>query len=60
MIGSELEQIRQQCGISVLDICNALGVSESEYMRIKTNKVRPTTYQLIMFICATRHPLPSI
>ena len=29
MIGSELEQIRQQCGISILDICNALGVSES-------------------------------
>ncbi len=59
-IGTDLEKIRKLRNMSIVDVCNVMGVSESEYIRLITNKKHPTTYQLIMFICVTCHPLPTI
>lgn len=60
-IGTELEQIRLECGLSIVDVCNILGLTcESEYNKIRSGEIIPNTYQLIMFICATHRPLKSI
>lgn len=59
-IGQEIEAIRKKHKFSILYICNAIGVSEADYFKIITGKSRPNTYQLIMFIIATKTPLNSI
>lgn len=59
-IGQELEFIRKKSGVSILEICNALDVSESEYRRIYSGTINPTTYQLIMFISVCRCALDFI
>ena len=58
--GRQIELIRQQCGLSVVDVCNIMGVTEGEYRRIITNKLQPTIYQLCMFISETKHPIPGL
>lgn len=59
-LGQEIESIRKNCGFSVVDICNAMGIEEPEYNHIVHGKQKPTTYQLIMFISLTRKPLATI
>ena len=59
-IGQELEMIRKLRGLSVIDICNAMDLTEMQYHYIVLYNRRPTVYQLIMFISTTRHPLDSI
>lgn len=59
-LGREMEYIRVLRKLSIVDVCNAMGISESEYRHIIYHQYRPTTYQLIMFISATCHSLNSI
>lgn len=57
-IGQQMEQIRQKKNIPVFIICNALNlITEMEYHNIKTGRIQPTAYQMIMFMIATRHHL---
>ena len=58
--GRQLESIRIQCGLSVIDVCNIMDITEGDWRRIITNKVRPNIYQLCMFIIVTKHPLDNI
>ena len=59
-IGQELEMIRELRNLSVIDICNAMGITESEYRHMVYRNRRPTIYQLIMFIIATQHHLEFV
>lgn len=59
-LGREIESIRKSCNLSIVDVCNILHVTENEYHRIVVYNRNLTTYQLIMFICATHVPLKSI
>ena len=58
--GRQLESIRIQCGLSVIDMCNIMGITEGDWRRIIKNKMRPNVYQLCLFITATEHPLDGI
>lgn len=49
-IGQGLEFVRKQNRLSLTDVCNIMNVSESEYMYIYSHSVKPTVYQLIMFV----------
>ncbi len=55
--GRQLETIRTECKISVIDVCNIMGIDEGDWRRIITNKIQPTTYQLCMFIIETERAL---
>ena len=59
-LGQEIEYVRKKCGLSIIDVCNAMDVSESEYHRIISYNVRPSIYQLIMFMSVARHSLDTI
>ncbi len=59
-VGQELEFIRKKSGVSILEICNALNVSESEYRHICSDTINPTIYQLIMFIFVCRRALSFV
>ena len=59
-IGHELETIRKLRGLTVIDICNAMNLTEFEYHHIVAYDKCPTVYQLIMFISVTRHSLESV
>lgn len=59
-VGQEIESIRKKLGFSVVFMCNAFNISETDYYKIITGKYRLNTYQLIMFIDATKTPLESI
>lgn len=59
-IGQELEYIRKKCGLSIIDVCNSMNVSESEYNYMCSHSIKPNTYQLIMFISASKHPISFI
>jgi len=56
-IGHQMEKIRKECGLTVVDMCNALSISEGDWRRIAGGRLSPTTYQLCMFIMETRHGL---
>ena len=57
-IGLEIEQIRQELGLSVVFMCNAMDLTMGEYQRLLCGRYRLNIFQLIGFIGATRHPLP--
>ncbi len=59
-VGQEIESIRKKLGFSVVFMCNVFNVSEPDYYKIIAGKYRLNTYQLIMFIDATKTPLKSI
>ena len=59
-LGQEIEQIRIKRGISVFCICNALNMSESEYMRFVSRGKKLSNYQMIMFMDEARHGLYTI
>ncbi|MBQ2844608.1 MAG: helix-turn-helix transcriptional regulator [Alphaproteobacteria bacterium] len=59
-VGQELEFIRKKSGVSILEICNALNVSESEYRNICSDAINPTIYQLIMFVFVCRRALSFV
>ncbi len=59
-LGHEIEYIRTLRNLSVIEVCNTMGVTESEYRNIIYNHIHPTIYQLVMFISITRHPLESL
>lgn len=59
-LGQEIEQIRIKRGISVFCICNALNMSETEYMRFVSQGKKLSNYQMIMFMDETRHGLYTI
>ena len=56
-IGKRIEQVRKECGFSVVYMCNALATDEAGYRRLITGKDKPTIYQLIMFMSATCHSI---
>lgn len=59
-LGQEIEQIRIKRGISVFCVCNALNMSESEYMRFVSQGKKLSNYQMIMFMDEARHGLYTI
>lgn len=58
-IGKEIEKIQKEKDIPILFICNAMGITEAQYYAIIAGKYRPSTYQLIMFVAATKTPLKN-
>lgn len=57
-IGSRIEQIRQERGIPVHQMCDNLAVcSEREYHKIITGQVPLTVFQQILVIISTRSAL---
>ena len=56
-LGQEIEQNRIAANIPVFRICDTLAVSEAGYRKIVQGDVRPTIYQLIMFMGDTRRTL---
>ncbi len=59
-LGREIEHIRLMRNLSVLDVCNAMGISEPEYKRMIVHQYYPTVFQLIMFVSLAEHPLESL
>lgn len=59
-VGFEIERIRRRLQLSIVDMCNIFDVDEAGYSRIVRGKLRPTTFQLIMFVSSVRTPLESI
>lgn len=56
-IGVQIEQIRQEMGLSVVFMCNAMNLTPSEYARLAVGRYTPNTFQLIGFIGATGRSL---
>ena len=59
-LGQEIEIIRRECNLPMRVVCDIFNTTEGEYHQITTGRRRPTVFQLIMFIDATRRPLNSI
>ena len=59
-LGQEIEQIRIKRGISVFCVCNALNMSETEYMHFVSRGKKLSNYQMIMFMDEARHGLYTI
>ena len=57
-IGLEIEQIRQELGLSVVFMCNAMDLTTGEYQRLLCGRYRLNIFQLIGFIGTTCRPLP--
>lgn len=54
-IGQQIEQIRQKQNIPIFHMCDVFMVEcEADYHSIKNGHVRPTNFQLIMFIMVTQ------
>lgn len=58
-LGREIESVRLLRNLSVLDVCNAMGISESEYNHMVVHQYYPTVFQLIMFVSLAEYPLES-
>ena len=56
----EVEQIRTEMGLSVIFMCNALGITVAEYELVTAGRYTFTTFQLIGLVGAIQHPLQSI
>ncbi len=56
--GQQIRATRIQQNIPIHAMCDILGLaSESEYFAIERGVICPTTYQKIMFVMITKHPL---
>ncbi|MBQ8368026.1 MAG: hypothetical protein IJX43_03145 [Alphaproteobacteria bacterium] len=52
--GRQIEIARQKHSIPIFQMCNILAIgTELEYHKIISGRVQLTTYQKIMFVCAT-------
>ena len=60
MIAQEIEFLRQKHGFSIIDVCNALNVTEKEYEKIVKHNRTFSIYQLIMFLDLVQHPIETI
>lgn len=59
-VGHEIEKIRCERGIPVFIMYGIFDTNEVGYHNIVYGRVRPTVFQLIMFIDSTHCPLQSI
>ncbi len=59
-VGQEIEQIRKLQGLTIFEVCNAMNLLENEYAQIVSGHIKPTTYQMIMFVSLARHRLESV
>ncbi len=59
-LGHEIETMRKMYNLSIVDICNAMGITETEYRHLVLGRYHPTVYQIIMLIISTHIPLESI
>jgi len=59
-VGQEIEQVRKLQGLSIFEVCNAMNLLENEYAQMVAGHIKPTTYQLIMFVSLARHHLKSV
>lgn len=55
-LGQEIEYIRKLRGFSIVYMCNALNVLETDYMHIISHSGPLSTYQKIMLVAATEYP----
>ena len=55
-LGQEIEYIRKLRGFSVVYMCNALNILETDYMHIISHGGPLSIYQKIMLVAATEHP----
>ena len=46
--------------MSIVDVCNAMGISEPEYRCMVVHRYHPSVYQLIMFILLSEHCLDFV
>ena len=46
--------------MSIVDVCNAMGISEPGYSRMVVYLYHQSVYQLIMFILLTEYHLDSV
>lgn len=59
-IGAEIDSIRKNLGLSVVDMCNIFNVKESEYFLIVRGQYKLSVFQLIMFVSSVCKPLNSV
>ena len=59
-LGQEIEMVRIKCGMTDVDVFNALNITAAQYHLLKTGRYKPTVFQLICFISATNHYLDSL
>ncbi len=59
-IGAEIDSIRKNLGLSVVDMCNIFDVKESEYFLIVRGQYKLSVFQLIMFVSSVCKPLNSV
>lgn len=59
-IGAEIDSIRKNLGLSVVDMCNIFDVKESEYFLIVRGQYKLSIFQLIMFVSSVCKPLNSV
>ena len=55
-LGQEIEYIRKLRGFSVVYMCNALNILETDYMHIISHGGPLSLYQKIMLVAATEYP----
>ena len=58
--GKEIERIRCECGLSVVDMCNVMNMTESDYRALIIGMYTLSVFQCICLICCTRRPLDSL
>lgn len=58
--GQEIEYIRKLRGYTVVDMCNALNILETDYMHIIARGGPLSVYQKIMLVAVTKHPFDSM
>ena len=59
-IGAEIDSIRKNLGLSVVDMCNIFDVKEFEYFLIVRGQYKLSVFQLIMFVSSVCKPLNSV
>ena len=59
-IGSEIEQIRQECNMPLFIAYSIFDTDENGYHQIVIGRQKPTVFQLIMFIDSTHRPMKSL
>ena len=56
----QIEHYRKEKNLPVFYICNILAITDTEYFHMISYHIRPTTYQLIMFIASENVALKNI
>ncbi|MBR2012512.1 MAG: hypothetical protein IKA08_04620 [Alphaproteobacteria bacterium] len=58
--GQEIEYMRRKRNYSIVDMCNTLGISDSDYMRLINGSYKLDIQQKILLVSAMRHPFESM